>query len=280
MITLQNISYQVGEQWILRDISCYLSPGKLIAIVGPNGAGKSSLVRLITREVEPVSGKITWFGRPLDDIPLPELAKSRAVLAQKTHMSLDFAVREVVLMGRYPHFKHVPQPEDHSVVRVALSLTEMSSFENRSYSRLSGGEQQRVQLARAFAQIGSGEGPFVLVLDEPLNNLDLRHQHKVLAYCQEFVAQGNLVLVVLHDLTLAAQYANELLLLKDGRMLKSGSAEQVLEEQVLSAAYDYPVKVFRNPQLAHPIVFSAASTRKKISSSTTSHIPSSSYSSI
>lgn len=279
MIELSNISFSIGQQPILNDVSCKIESGKLTALVGPNGAGKSTLIRLISRESEPLSGGINWFGQALHSIPLAELARSRAVLAQQTSMSLEFPVNEVVMMGRYPHFKQVPATADYEAVEMALEMTEMGPFDTRPYTKLSGGEQQRVQLARAFAQISTGTGPFVLILDEPLNNLDLRHQHKVLAHCQSLVAAGNLVIVVLHDLNLAAQYADDILLMKNGGVIRQGGVDQVLNEKLLSATYEYPVRVFRTDEIDHPIIFAAASTEpatflnnlQPISSSSLSH---------
>jgi iron complex transport system ATP-binding protein len=255
MLELKALSHRIGPEQLLAGISLQACPGELVAILGPNGAGKSTLMRLVSGEWEAGAGQLFWQNEDLTGLSAVRLAKERAVLTQKGQMSHDFPVREVVLMGRYPHFKHRPRPEDWVVVDHCLTRTETAAFAPRSYQRLSGGEQQRVQFARALAQVAQAGGPFLLLLDEPLNNLDPRHQHALMAEARRFARQGHVVLLVMHDLTLAARFADQVLLLKQGQQQAFGPPERVLNSERLSDTYDFPVQVLRHPGQHFPVIF-------------------------
>lgn len=254
MLSIKQLSYQIKGKRLLSEVDVQAAPGELVAVLGPNGAGKSSLLRLISGEWPIQQGEIRWLGGDLTRLRGDDLARIRAVLTQKIHMSQAFPAREVVLMGRYPHFKQQPSAEDWAIVDECMDRTESWDFVERNYQTLSGGEQQRVQLARAMAQVAQAGGPFLLLLDEPLNNLDLRHQHALMQEAQRFARQGHVVLLVMHDLNLAARFADQILLLKEGRPQAFGSPAQVLTEAHLSHTYDFPMQVMAHPTQGFPVV--------------------------
>ena len=254
MLVTKELSYQIKGKWLLSGVTLRTEPGELLAVLGPNGAGKSTLIRLISGEWPTQQGEIRWLGDDLTRLRTDELARLRAVLTQKVHMSHAFPAREVVLMGRYPHFKRQPSAEDWAMVDACMDRTETWDFADRNYQTLSGGEQQRVQLARALAQVSQAGGPFLLLLDEPLNNLDIRHQHALMQEAQRFARQGHVVLLVMHDLNLAARFADRILLLKAGRQQALGPPHQVLTEAHLTHTYDFPMQVMAHPTQGFPVV--------------------------
>ena len=254
MLSIHQLSYHIKGQALLSQVSLQARPGELLAVLGPNGAGKSTLMRMISGEWPLQQGAIQWQGQDLAAQRSEEMARTRAVLTQKVHMSHAFPVREVVLMGRYPHFKRQPSPTDWALVDQCLARTETHHFAARNYQVLSGGEQQRVQLARALAQVAQAGGPFLLLLDEPLNNLDIRHQYALMQEAQRFASQGHVVLMVMHDLNLAARFADRILLLKQGRTQALGPPWQVLTESHLTETYDFPMQVMPHPTQGFPVV--------------------------
>ncbi|UOQ74064.1 ATP-binding cassette domain-containing protein [Hymenobacter cellulosilyticus] len=189
MFDIQHLSYHAGRKALLRDVSLQARPGELLAIVGANGAGKSTLLRLLSGDLTPSGGQVQFEGQPLSSIPAPMLARRRAVLTQQHSLSLAFRVRELVLMGRYPYFQGQPSAHDHAIVAEALATVGLSALAERSYPTLSGGEQQRTQLARILAQVWEAKRGFLL-LDEPLTGLDLNHQHHTLDVARTLVQRG------------------------------------------------------------------------------------------
>lgn len=261
MLKVENISFQVKankkRKHILQDVSFEASSGEFLAILGANGAGKSTLIKLLSQEMKPTQGNILWKKRFLRKTSPQKMALERAVLTQNIQMSHDFPVNEVVLMGRYPHFKNYPLTKDWEAVETTMQQTDTLAFKGRTYASLSGGEKQRVQLARALAQLYDEQVQTskLLLLDEPLNNLDVRHQHNCLRLSQNFAQQGNVILLVMHDINLAAMYANKILLLHQGQVIGFGNPTEVLTEENLSHCYDFPVKVEHHPYHQCPAVY-------------------------
>jgi iron complex transport system ATP-binding protein len=253
MFDVQNLSYLAGRRPLLRDVSLQARPGELLAVVGANGAGKSTLLRLLSGDLAPSTGRVQFEGRTLAAIPAAELARRRAVLSQQHTLSLAFRVRELVLMGRYPYFRGQPAPHDHAVVQQALQLVGLTALAERSYPTLSGGEQQRAQLARVLAQVWEAAGGFLL-LDEPLTGLDLNHQHHTLDVARALVRRGFGVVAVLHDLNLAAQYADQLLLLRQGQVVASGPPAAVLTPAHIRHAFEVEVELLPHPTLGCPLI--------------------------
>ncbi|MEL6651690.1 MAG: heme ABC transporter ATP-binding protein [Bacteroidota bacterium] len=258
MIEIQHLAYRLKDRYLLQGIDFRVPQGELCAIVGPNGAGKSTLMRLLSGDLTTTEGEMKWQGRLLSSFQTLEIARQRAILMQKTSMSMALRGEEVVMMGRYPHFKHTPRPIDLQYVQEAMELTACQQFADRLYQSLSGGEQQRIQLARVFCQLADQKGPYLLLLDEPLNNLDLQYQHLLLKACRVFAAQGNCVLIVMHDLNLAAQYADSILLLSGGKQLAFGRPQSVCRSDLLSKVYQLDLRVMRHPSGDFPLIIPPA----------------------
>ncbi|MET4105964.1 heme ABC transporter ATP-binding protein [Hymenobacter sp. UYP22] len=253
MFAVENLTYQTGRKTLLQQVSFRARPGELLAVVGANGAGKSTLLRLLSGDLQPTSGHVQLDGQPLADIPAAELARRRAILTQQHTLSLAFPVAELVMMGRYPHFRGQPTALDHWIVEAALSTVGLAALAARSYPTLSGGEQQRAQLARVLAQVWEAPDGFLL-LDEPLTGLDLHHQHHTLDIARGLTARGFGVIAVLHDLNLAAQYADRLLLLHQSQPVAYGSPEQVLTCENIHRAFQLEVQLLPHPSLNCPLI--------------------------
>lgn len=238
MLEGRELSLHIGPRAILEGVSLELHPGRITALIGPNGSGKSCLLRLLTGEWIPSSGNVYLDGRRLATYPAPVLAKRRACLPQESSLDFAFTVMEVVLLGRSPHAASGETPQDREWAAAALRGVDMEASRDRLYTRLSGGEKRRVQLARVLAQVLSafpGE-PAYLFLDEPMNALDLAHQIQALQLIRERAAHHTAIAVVLHDLNQAFQLADEILLLRDGHLVAKGPPAEVIESPALDAA--------------------------------------------
>lgn len=259
MLDVRNLSLQTKGGFRLQNLSFEVGTGQMVGILGPNGAGKSTLLAALAQPGPEVEGQIRWNAFSLKEYPLQQLARERAMFTQKTEVSADFTAEQIVLMGRYPHGKGLASPDDHRIADAAMLATETLPFAHRSVRALSGGEQQRIHLARASAQVWEGleneAQPKLLLLDEPLNNLDIRHQHAALQFARDFAEAGNVVLMVMHDLNLAAMYAHRILMLCEGAQMAYGDPASVLNETLLEHCYRCPVSVQTHPFHACPVVF-------------------------
>ena len=230
-IAARNITFSRGAARILENISLVVGQGRFIGIIGPNGSGKSTFLQLIYRVLNPNGGSITLEGKPLTSLSHRESALKLAVVAQHNQYDFDFSVRDVVLMGRSPHKKLMERdsPQDFTAVRQALKQVGLSALEERPFASLSGGEQQRVILARALAQ----DTP-ALVLDEPTNHLDIKYQLDMLNTVRRM---QKTVVAAFHDLNIAAMYCDEIYVLRAGRVYAAGSPAQVLTSEMIRSVY-------------------------------------------
>lgn len=256
MLKARTVSVRVGSKALIEDVSLEMPPGEVVAVVGPNGAGKSTLMKTLCGDLQPSAGEVWMEDRPLSAWAPLERAQVRAVLPQQSTLTFPFTVLEVVLMGRVPHVKSAEGPRDYEIARLSLKMAGMQQFEDRLYPTLSGGEQQRVQLARVLAQVWETppSGSRYLLLDEPTSNLDLAHQHATLDIARRFAGEGVGVLTILHDLNLAAQYADRIVILKEARQLASGSPQAVLTPDLIQDAFGMPISVMSHPYLNCPLV--------------------------
>lgn len=239
MIVASNVRVTRGGRVLLDDVSVSAYTGELLAILGPNGAGKSTLLNVLTGELVPDAASVALEGRRLANWRPLELARRRAVMRQNTQLQFDFTAREVVMMGRYPYAMRSAGTRDRDIADEVLAAADATHLAARAYPRLSGGEKARVQFARALAQVWPGDAePRLLLLDEPTASLDITHQHGLLALARVLArARRFAVVVVLHDLNLAARYADRVVLLDRGRITASGPPQHVLTPDRLMATY-------------------------------------------
>ncbi|WP_440137893.1 heme ABC transporter ATP-binding protein [Pseudomonas citrulli] len=248
----QNLHLRRGPRTVLADVDLRLEPGEVLGVLGPNGAGKSTLLAGLSGELRPTQGQVWLDDRPLAHWPGAERARRLAVLPQASTLDFAFRVEEVVGLGRLPH--RAGRLRDEQVVASALQAADAGHLLGRSYLALSGGERQRVHLARVLAQLWPGEAGQVLLLDEPTSMLDPLHQHTILQAVREFADRGAAILVVLHDLNLAARYCNRLLLLASGRSVALDTPQAVLRPEPLKAVFGLEVLVHTHPERGHPLV--------------------------
>ncbi|WP_179382455.1 heme ABC transporter ATP-binding protein [Streptomyces sp. SA15] len=248
LATAEDLYVRLGTREVLRGVDITVRAGEVLALVGPNGAGKSTLLGALAADLPAAAGVVRIYGRPATEWSAPELALRRAVLPQSATLSFPFAVEEVVRMGRAPWAAVAPDENDPAVAR-AMAATEVTAFASRSFSALSGGERARVALARVLAQ----RAP-LLLLDEPTAALDLKHQELVLRVCRERARAGDAVVVVLHDLGLAAAYAHRVAILHAGRIAAAGPPAEVFSDRLLTEVYDQPVEVLPHPRTGEVLV--------------------------
>jgi iron complex transport system ATP-binding protein len=256
MLTAYQLSFSRGNRLILDGIEGSLRPGRVTAMLGSNGAGKSTLLKLFAGELTPNNGSIEFGGKSISQWDSRELAQRRAVLPQESHLAFAFPVREVVMMGRFPHLQGSEAPHDREIGDAALHKLELAALADRPYPTLSGGEKQRVQLARVLAQIWEppASGHRYLLLDEPTAGLDLAHQHATLQAAQEWARAGAVVLAVLHDLNLAMTYADDAWVLENGRLAATGPVEEVLQAPLIERVFQVQAELLPRPGHARPVI--------------------------
>lgn len=245
MLTAKNVTYSVSGRELLSDVSVTFEPGKVHLIVGPNGAGKSTLIKVLARSLRPQHGRISYDGELIENASDADLAKRRAVLSQAVEAAFPLAVREIVMMGRYPHFGGRPGPVDEKIVDDMLAFFDIEEFATRNYQTLSGGERQRVNFARVLAQLCNAhpdepaEKCRYLFLDEPLTFLDIKHQLEFMKKVREFSMAPDVVTVgVLHDLNLAVRFADQIVVIKGGRIEAAGEPKTTMTPQVIRDVFE------------------------------------------
>jgi iron complex transport system ATP-binding protein len=230
-IRAERLSVVLGGATVLDDVSLDVEEGGFSVVLGPNGSGKTTLIRTLYRAIDPSAGTVEVFGRRIDAVPRRELARTLAVLRQEPELEFEFVVEELVMIGRSPHkgLFDGNGPEDRAIVREALELTDAAHLAGRLFSTLSGGEKQRVLLARALAQ-----RPRILLLDEPTNHLDVQHQLDILARVKGL---GLTVVAALHDLALADAFATDVVILDRGRIFARGAPRDVLTPERIARVF-------------------------------------------
>jgi iron complex transport system ATP-binding protein len=242
ILTAQGLRVTRGGRVLLNVPHLAVRPGEVLAVLGANGAGKSTLLRCLAGELRPDSGEVTLLGRALPRWPAREMARHRAVMPQASALAFPLRAREVAALGR------IPWGGGEAGVEAALAAAGAAHLAARWYGTLSGGEAQRVQLGRVLAQLhGTPPERSLLMLDEPTASLDLMHQHRILAAARARAAEGAAVVMVLHDLHLAARHATHVLLLREGAPLASGTVAEMLDAPLLSAAYGVPLRRVPDP---------------------------------
>jgi len=242
VIALDRISISRRGRTIIHEVSLEVTPGEVLALVGPNGAGKSTLLSALAGEIKPDSGSTSIFGEAAESYRPKDLATKRATLLQSNDVSFPFLVEDVVRMGRNPWAGTEAEDHDDDIVARAMADAGVEHLVGRRFNELSSGERARVSLARVLAQ----DTPIAL-LDEPTAALDLHHQDRVMGLVRDLATAGRAVVVVVHDLSLAAAYADRIALIVEGRIDSIGSAREVLTEERLGRVYDIALRVIESP---------------------------------
>lgn len=253
-IVADNISLHLAGFDLLRNIDLSIEAGQVTVLVGPNGAGKSSLLKVLTGELNPSQGSVCLNQRQLSHWDIQQRANLLAVLPQHSQLNFPFTAAEVVSLGCIPH--STGYSRDQKIITAALEMVDASYLQRRLYTQMSGGEKQRVQLARVLAQIWTpcNIGEQFLVLDEPTAAFDLAHQQMTLDIVGEFADRGVGVLMVLHDLNLAARCADNLVVVNGGMIEAYGSPTQVLTETLVEKVFDVKATITRHPVTDTPLV--------------------------
>ncbi|MCE7785995.1 iron ABC transporter ATP-binding protein [Staphylococcus xylosus] len=239
MIKVQGLNKTIQDKAILQNINVEINKGKLTTMIGPNGAGKSTLLSAITRLIEFETGTIEIEGKLIRDYKSNELAKKLAILKQSNHTELNITVEELVKFGRFPHSKGRLKQEDRDQVEYALDLLQLNEIRGRYLKTLSGGQRQRAYVAMTIAQ----DTEYIL-LDEPLNNLDMKHSVQIMQTLRRLAKDLNkTIVVVIHDINFASCYSDDIIALKDGQLVKASTKNDVIQTDVLKTLYDMDVRI-------------------------------------
>ncbi len=254
MLEVQNLSVNIQGKIIIENISIGVSPGEVLAVLGPNGAGKSTLFSALTGERVPVKGQVLINQQPLSEISDNLRATQIGVLPQSSALSFAFSCYEVVSMGRIPWA--TGKDKDAEIIKQAMKQVDAWHLRDRIYTSLSGGEKQRIHLARVIAQITTDnqQVPRLLLLDEPTSALDPSHQHLTLQLARQLAENNTAVLVILHDFNLAARYADKIMVIKEGKQVVLGSPIEVLIPDLIKKVFDIDSQVISHPTYHVPVV--------------------------
>jgi len=264
MIRVENISFWYGEKSVLTGVRFGVNPGEIVAIIGPNGAGKSTLLKLLDGILLPREGEIFIAGESLVGKSRKSLARQIGFVPQHFSTAFDYTVREIVAMGRFPFSSMFSEPdrEGSRAVREAMEATDVWPFRDRSLDTLSGGEKQRVVLASALAQ-----EPQILLLDEPTAALDIRHQAHFLEILTSLSRSRRLtILLVTHDVNLASQFCDRIIVLKDGQICGDGPPDKIVRLDLMEEIYQTPVQVLKHPGDGKPVLFLRRMQKNEIDS--------------
>lgn len=249
VLDISSLSFNFGSKNILADIDLSIKDNGIVGIIGPNGSGKSTLLKCIYRVLKPKTGTIFIDGKNINDYQFKETAKKMAVVAQHNDTHFDFNVLEMVLIGRSPHKKFMERDsaEDIELAYKALEQVNMKDFADRNFSSLSGGEKQRIILARALVQ-----NTDCLILDEPTNHLDIKYQLHFMSLAKDLKIT---VISAIHDLNIAAMYCDKIYALKEGQIIASGSVYEVITEEVIKTLYDVEAKIIYDEEKKPHVIF-------------------------
>jgi iron complex transport system ATP-binding protein len=253
LLKLNKVDAAPWGEFLLQGIDLELAAGEVMGVIGPNGAGKTSLLKLMSGDISPTNGRCDFLGRCLSDWEGLPRARVLAVLPQLSLLNFPYSVEEVILLGRTPHSSG--HKNDLEILREVMRATDTLGLRDRIYTQLSGGEKQRVQLARVFAQVWREEGsPRLLLLDEPTAALDLAHQQLILESVRILAGSGCGVVMVAHDFNLVAAVAQKIVAISGGRVVASGTPEAVLTRELFENVFEVKVSLVAHPESAYPLV--------------------------
>lgn len=239
MVEVRNVSKRYGGKPVVDRVSVRIPKGQITSFIGPNGAGKSTLLSMISRLLRKDEGEILVDGQEVGQANSQELARKLSILKQSNHVELRLTVKELVSFGRFPHSQGRLTAEDRRFVDESIRYMELEGIENRFLEELSGGQRQRAFIAMVLAQ-----NTDYILLDEPLNNLDMKHSVQIMKILRRLVDElGKTILLVLHDINFASCYSDRIVALKDGRVAADGTAEEIIRPEVLKGIYDMDIRI-------------------------------------
>lgn len=248
-----DISLQAGPKFIVKNVSLSVAPGKFTAVIGPNGAGKSSLLKIMSNERHQYTGKVSVNGTAIKDYKPKEISRIRAVMAQHSSLHFAFSVDQVISLSRHGHVSG--KNEDQRIVEEVMEVTGVRIFQDRNYLTLSGGEKQRVQLARALAQVWEETlYPRYILLDEPTSSMDIAQQQFMFSLIKKICSRNIGVLAIVHDLNLAVQFADRICLMREGEVIDSGNALEVFTKANIEDTFCCKVNIYHDPCNKCPII--------------------------
>jgi iron complex transport system ATP-binding protein len=258
MIDFISVNFSYNSHFFLKNLNFSVKDGEFLGIIGPNGAGKSTLLRLVDRILKPDSGQIKLNGKSLSHYTRKELARIIGFVPQEFSSSFQFTALEIVMMGRFPHQKPLAfdSRQDRLISLEAMTATDCLYLKDRDFQTLSGGERQRVVLASALAQ-----EPIILLLDEPTSALDIRHQihfYEILRALRQ--ERGMTIITVTHDVNLAAQFCERIMVIKNGEMIADGPVTTVIRKEILESVYGIPVEIIQHPATGLPVIYPRSNT--------------------
>ncbi|MNH95483.1 putative siderophore transport system ATP-binding protein YusV [compost metagenome] len=239
MVEVKNVSKKYGNKSVVDQVSLKIAKGKITSFIGPNGAGKSTLLSIISRLIKQDQGEVFIEGKNVQDTKSQDLAKQISILKQSNHINIRLTVKELVSFGRFPYSQGKLTKEDWQHVDEAIAYMELGDMQTKYIDQLSGGQRQRAYIAMVLAQ-----NTEYILLDEPLNNLDMKHSVQIMKVLQRMVNElGKTIILVLHDINFASCYSDYIVALKDGRVVREGSTEEIIDTVVLKEIYDMHIQI-------------------------------------
>ncbi|MDM5191885.1 ABC transporter ATP-binding protein [Bacillus hominis] len=239
MVEVRNVSKQYGNKNVVEDVSIKIAKGKITSFIGPNGAGKSTVLSMISRLLKKDAGEIYIEDKEIGEWNSNDLAKKISILKQTNHINLRLTIRELVSFGRFPYSQGNLTPEDWQHIEEAIRYMELEDIEHKYLDQLSGGQRQRAYIAMVIAQ-----NTEYILLDEPLNNLDMKHSVQIMKVLRRLVEElGKTVIIVIHDINFASCYSDRIVALKDGKVMKEGPTNEIIDKAVLKDIYDMDIHI-------------------------------------
>ncbi len=256
LLEIKSIFFKVKDKVILDDISLHIKSGDMVSIIGPNGSGKTTMLKAISNEISITDGEINFINKNISDWDLNDFANKKAVLSQSNNLVFPFSVIDIVKMGRFPLKNKGNQIEENNLCKKILNIFDLDDYVNQNYITLSGGEKQRVQLARVIAQIWSDDySKKILILDEPTSYLDIKHQHLLFQFLKELNKKGLTIIMVLHDLNHALLNSNKIVVLKDSKLISFGETKNIITEKLIKNVFEIDLKLINYRGSDTPIIF-------------------------
>ena len=245
MLRTESLFYWIEDNMLLNEIDLSFVPNKFHVIMGANGAGKTTLMKLLAGDLQPSQGEIYLSNKPLRHYRKKELATKRAVLSQHYQIAFPIGASDIVMMGRYPFFDSSPTTKDREICRQAMEKMQSEEFSSREYNTLSGGEAQKIHMARVLAQIWDAQegNEKVLFLDEPVSHLDIKYQHELLDIARQLCNQHVTVIAILHDINLALMYADHIVFLKGGHLIHETMHPSDVTSEIIRTVFDVDANV-------------------------------------